>query len=275
MTRPHVEFMFAQALPWGTTVPLPQRESLECKILSSDLESGEASVVLRLPPGWSQSVTSGFQEELYVIDGVLQLDEMRLARDGYARIEPRRVTRWSAPQGAVVLVFSNADSAVTPATDPSGLCVLDTVTMPWDRSHVPEELQYMGIARKALFVDADSGRHRTWLLTTAPQSLPKGKQLERETHGCAEELYMLSGEITGPNGVMAEGAYFWRPAQTLHGPFGSRKGNLALCRFRDGEQTVTFHRQTLPFRFEAPYQPQLPAELEHLRARGGPYLGNY
>ncbi len=276
MTRPHVEFIFAQALPWGTPVPLPQRESLECKVLSKDAASGEASVVLRLPAGWSQPVTSGFQEELYVLDGVLHLDDARLARDGYARIESERPTRWAAPQGTVVLVFSNArTSAAAPSTTGSGLVVLDTVAMPWDRSSVPEELQYMGIARKALYVDAGTGNHRTWLLTTAPQNQPKGKQLERETHGCAEELFMLSGEITGPNGVMAEGAYFWRPAHTLHGPFGSRKGNLALARFRDGEQTVIFHRDTLPFQFEAPYQPQLPAELEHLRARGGPYLGNY
>ena len=72
---------------------------------------------------------------------------------------------------------------------------------------------------------------------------------------------MLAGDITGPQGEMTAGAYFWRPAETFHGPYGSRSGGLALSRFRHGMQDVVFHDQTLPFAFEAPYRPDLPPEL--------------
>ncbi len=165
---------------------------------------------------------------------------------------------WQSPEGGVALVFLNRSRV----EDEPALVAIDTPSMIWDRSGVPEELSYMGIARKALFVDSDTGRHRTWLLTTAPQTAPSGKALSIETHTCAEELFMLGGDITGPHGVMAPGAYFWRPRETFHGPFGSRNGSLALLRFRDGEQSTRFHDLTRPFAFEASYRPALPPAWE-------------
>jgi hypothetical protein len=272
MTRPHIEFIFAQALPWRAASPLEQRKELQCKVLSEDAQNGEVSLILRVPRGWNKSINSDYQEEMYVLDGAIEFDGQRLCRDGYARIDAGRETRWQAQESAVLLICSNAASW---RQETGELAVIDTVVLPWDRDGVPKELQYMGIARKVLFVDQDSGRHRTWLLATSPQSLPKGKQLERETHACAEELFMLSGEITGPHGIMSRGAYFWRPAETLHGPFGSREGNLAFCRFRHGAQITTFHRDTLPFVFDAPYEPAVPSEMSHLRAQQGPFLERY
>lgn len=256
MSRPLTEYIYAQVLEWTGADGLAGREGLPTKRLSHDGALGELTAVVSFPPGWRGSVQSGFQEEVYVLEGELAVDGRALARDGYFRVPASTTHDWSSSQGAVAILFLNAAAP----EDARDLVVVDTVAMEWDRSGVPVELQFMGIARKALFADADSGRHRTWLLSVSPQIRPTGRTLRVETHPCAEELFMLAGDITGPQGAMTAGAYFWRPAEVYHGPYGSRSGGLALCRFRHGVQDVVFHDQTLPFAFEAPYRPDLPPE---------------
>lgn len=273
MPRPHIEFIFAQALTWSPSARLPGREGLPWKLLSEDDTNGEQSAILRFPSNWSANVRSEYQEEVYVLEGALQIDAQPLCRDGYARIPPGAALRWTATPGTAALVCSNVP--LPDGVRSEDLVVMDTISVPWSRAGIPPQLDYMGIARKTLFVDPGTGRHRTWLLAVAPQCRPKGQQLARETHTCAEELFMLSGEITGPQGVMSQGAYFWRPKQTLHGPFGSRNGCLALCRFRDGEQNTTFHEQTLPFNFDAPYRPDVPPQLDLLAAQRPPFPGAF
>ncbi len=293
--RPHIEFLFAQALPWTNDCRLESRAELRWKLLSANGATGELSALVRIATHWRMAVTSPFQEELYVLDGDLEIEGNALARDGYARLPPGRAFTWRSRRGAVALVYRNlppaaATAANAPTTgrmvvspgvaesphalEASEPVFVDTTRLPWDDSGLLPEVRYMRLARKALYADADSGGHRTWLLNVAPQIEPTGEQLARETHGCAEESFMLAGDITGPQGVMSPGAYFWRPPETLHGPFGSRQGGLALLRFRDGVQTVRFHAP-LPFQFEAPYAPDLPSELRFLtkarRAAGGRY----
>jgi hypothetical protein len=254
MTRPWTEFIFSQAMLWSDRELITGRGTLPCKLLSEDVELGELTAIVKFPPGWSSSFSSSFQEEIYVLEGGLTIGEVTLYRDGYARL-PSDVTHdWSVSDGAVCLIFLNQAQE----DDETEAVVLDTLEMVWDRSGVPEQLSYMGIARKALFVDRENGRHRTWLLTTAPQIAPTGPTLAVETHPCAEELFMLAGDIIGPHGSMTAGAYFWRPRDTFHGPFGSRDGSLAILRFRHGVQDVVFHSLTKPFSFDAPYRPELP-----------------
>ena len=260
MARPHIEFIFSQALEWQEQSFLPGRKVLTCKVLSEDAALGEATLLLRFPAGWSGKVEPLLQEELYLIDGTLAIGEKSLGRDGYFRVAAGSRLPWSSEAGAVALLFLNAG----PPTDSHDLVAIDTTLMDWDRSGIPAELDFMGLARKALFQDEDTGRNRTWLLSVSPQIAPRGAALAIETHSCAEELYMLSGDITGPQGRMTPGAYFWRPRDTFHGPFGSRDGGLALSRWRHGEQETQFHAQELPFRFDAPYRPDLPEELRHL-----------
>ena len=258
MARPHIEFIYAQRLPWAVGHGLAGRDDLLQKRLSADDVSGEFTALLRFPAQWRGTVASPFQEEVYVLDGSLGIDGSTLGRDGYFRVPAHVGHEWHSPKGGVAIVFLNRSRI----EDEDATVVIDTPSMVWDRSGVPEELAYMGIGRKPLFVDRDTGLHRTWLLTTAPQIAPAGKALSIETHTCAEELFMLGGDITGPHGVMAPGAYFWRPRETFHGPFGSRDGSLALLRFRDGEQNTRFHDRTRPFSFEAPYRPALPPAWE-------------
>ncbi len=271
MGRPHIEFIFSQSLGWQACASLAGRGGLECKLLSHDDALDETSAVLKMPAGWSRSVASDLQEEVYLLDGELDIGGTRLSRDGYWRVPAGVEHRWSTDTGAVALVLQNGASPL----DERQLVAIDTPRMPWDRSGVPEPLEFMGIGRKVLFIDADTGLHRTWLVSVAPQIAPSGALLATETHGCAEEVFMLAGDITGPQGQMTPGAYFWRPQDTFHGPFGSRAGGLALTRFRHGPQTTIFHDRTRPFAFEAPYRPDLPAELAHLDAAGPPETARY
>lgn len=262
MSRPHVEFIFSQALAWQPSRFLAGRETTECKLLSRDAELGEASAIVRFPPSWSASVTGTHQEEVYVLDGELSIAGAALRRDGYFRVPEGVTHRWESGPGATALVFLNA---VAPQ-DSKALVAIDVLRMHWDRGGVPPELSFMGIGRKALHVDEDGGLHRTWLLSVAPQIEPSGAMLAIETHTCAEEMFMLAGDITGPQGEMTPGAYFWRPRDTFHGPFGSRNGGLALARFRHGPQHTVFHDERRPFAFEAPYRPLLPTESMGLAA---------
>ena len=254
MARPHIEFTFSQALAWRKGVSLAGRADAQHKLLSGDDESGELTCLMRFPAGWSADVVSRFEEEVYVLDGALLIGGAALTRDGYFRVPPDVEHRWTATTEVVVLLFLNAPSDA----DTRELVVIDTPAMNWDRSGIPPELDYMGLARKALFTDWDTGRYRTWLLANAPQIAPRGACLAVETHSCVEELFMLSGDIIGPQGAMTPGAYFWRPRDTLHGPFGSRNGGLAIFRWRHGVQDTTFHEQARAFDFEVPYRPDLP-----------------
>ena len=258
MTRPYKEFVFTQNIEWSFEHALPGRQGAETKLLSRDDETGEMSSILRVPAGWHYEGASGFQEEVYVLDGCLCIGDTQLARDGYFRVPAMAPVAWSSDRGATAIVFLNA---ATPGDDPA-LHAIDTTRMLWDRSGVPPELDFMGIARKALFVDRDTGRHRTWLLATLPQIAPEGRALAVETHSCDEEVFMLGGDITGPQGAMTAGAYFWRPRDTDHGPFGSRNGGLALSRFRNGEQNTFFHERMRAFDFDAAYLPIVPAGFQ-------------
>lgn len=260
MGRPHIEFIFAQALNWHTGLALDNRGELAAKLLSQDEASGELTAIVRVPAGWQASVTSEFQEELYVLDGAIAIDGQRHARDGYVRLPSGVAHQWRSDGDCVVILFRNAASA----HDEERLVAIDSTAIDWDRSGIPPELDYMGIALKPLFVDPRNGRNRTWLLTVQPQVAPRGDALAVETHSCAEEVFMLSGDITGPQGAMTAGAYFWRPRDVLHGPFGSRNGGLALSRWRHGDQDTIFHGQRRPFDFAARYRPDLPATMAHL-----------
>ena len=260
MTRPHIEFIFAQALDWQEQGFLPGREDLMCKLLSEDAMLGEATLLLRFPAGWAGDIEARRQEELYVLEGGLAIRGQSLGRDGYFRVAAGSRLAWRSEQGGVALLFLNAG----PPTDAEELVAIDTTSMDWDRGGIPTELDFMGLARKALFQDRDTGLDRTWLLSVSPQIAPRGGSLATETHSCVEEMYMMSGDIIGPHGRMTPGAYFWRPRDILHGPFGSREGGLALFRWRHGDQETRFHAQAIPFRFDAPYRPNLPEDLQHL-----------
>jgi hypothetical protein len=224
------------------------------KILSEDSETGEMTAIIRLPPGFAISVASPYYEELYVLAGSLELDGHPLHRDHYASIDRGRRTAWSSPQGADLLLWLDND----PLKQPSDLVIHDVMDLPWSGPMVPVEGAPPDPRRKVLRRDPNSGQYRNFLLYGPPFRYPKDWRERDLTHPCVEEMFILAGEITGPQGVMTRGAYFWRPPEIPHGPFGTRDGYFAIFRFVRGYHINVWGEHYFPFRFDTPYAPVLP-----------------
>ncbi len=257
MGRDHVEFAYSQHLEWRTGAFDSQRGSLCHKTLSVDRDTGAASLIVRFPAGYHCVTRSAFEEELYVLDGELEVDGIALRRDGYAAVGCGRRAVWASARGAVAILWLDVSSE----TEPESLVTRDVLATPWDPDRPPPRLEYMMPRSKTLKCNRKTGAPTTFLLFTMPQNYPPNWEIPEETHPCAEELFMLGGDISGPRGVMRQGAYFWRPKDTLHGPFASREGGLALIRFRDGEHRNDWQAVPVPFRYDCPYDPILPKDF--------------
>lgn len=272
--RPHIEFIQAQLLPWQHVGQEGARPGVEYKFLSRDPMTGACSVLLRFPVGWSRQGEEHLDaaEEFYVLDGELIVDDaFHYTADCYA-YWPRGWchTRLSAPQGAVALAFYDAQPHARPGQPAFAVredlviqCI-DAARMPWDTRLNDLNLKHLGIARKNLRTDPDTGE-RTFLSLIMPHSAPDGNTGPQEMHPCVEEAYLLSGATVGPQGVMYPGGYFWRPPGIPHGPFGARWGSVSLIRFVGGRHVNMWTDEHASFDLNAPYVPVLPPELEHLR----------
>jgi quercetin dioxygenase-like cupin family protein len=280
LDRPHTEFVQAQMLPWRRIPPGRGRPDAEYTFLSRDAGDGACSCLIRYHPGWHREAdeTLTATEEFYVLEGRLELDGVAYGPDTYACLPagwPRR--RMHTPAGAVVLSFFDRQpdplpldaraAAAAPSVHLHSRAVphLDVLHMPWDRQLNDPKLAHLGIARKDLRTDPATGE-RTFLSMILPHSEPPGARGPTETHPTVEEAYVIAGSLVGPHGAMHPGAYFWRPPGIAHGPFGTRWGCVALIRFLGGRHVNEWSREERPFAFDAPYDPVLPHELEHLRA---------
>ncbi|MFL6118431.1 DUF4437 domain-containing protein [Actinophytocola sp.] len=261
MGRPFIEFIQAQALPWRRDT-VPGRHSVETRELSADVDTGAASLLLRYPPGWRtvEPTVLSMDEELFVLAGDLTIGAIRHTRYGYAHL-PAGYHRdgMASASGAIVLTFFSG--LPTAAADRDRLVerrsALDGT---WSGNFHPRFPP--GAGRKFLRQDPHNGEE-TWLLGTMP--LRNGQRPER--HPVVEEMYLLSGELIGPVGVMRPGAYFWRPPHEWHGPFGTLTGNLMLFRTKGGPLSTTYTEHETHFTWSPDHHPILP---DHLRRYGTP-----
>jgi hypothetical protein len=137
---------------------------------------------------------------------------------------------------------------------------VDTYRMVWDRSTLDHRLAHLLPARKILRIDPVDGQ-KTFLFMTAPQTHPTNWAGPLESHPTPEESFLIAGDLTGPQGTMQAGAYFWRPPHIPHGPFGSRAGSLSLIRFVGGAHENLWSDEVQPFTYALPYRPILPEAL--------------
>lgn len=270
LCRPHIEFIQAQHVPWGRIGPGNARTDAEYKFLSRDRSTGACSALIRYPAGWAREGAEHVDaaEEFYVLQGELEIDGISFGHDTYGDI-PAGTTRQSmtARRGAVVLTFFNHEPTLHGGEGGAGckevMRRVDALHMPWDRRLNDEKLAHLGISRKDLRTDPDTGE-RTFLSMMLPHSEPPGLKGPQETHPTIEEAYIIAGSLTGPLGTMWPGAYFWRPPGIPHGPFGTRWGCVALIRFLGGQHVNQWSQGDAPFSFDAPYAPILPPELSAL-----------
>jgi len=254
MTRPHIEFIQTQALSWSTGA-----DGVAIKILNADPESEARTVLTRLPPGWN--VTPGMEaakaSEFFVLDGEIEIDGESFSRHAYGFLPADHDWRVKRSEGgATLLVF---DYAVGDPDSASGDPIaVDTAHIPWDDSLYDPALIHLRLARKVLRM-GDNNSGRTYLLTGLPHGRPDVPDLQQETHPHAEEMFMISGEMSAPEGMMRTGAYFYRPPGIIHGPHVSDLGFLMLMRNPGSNRVITdwsIERRPLPL--NAPYQPILP-----------------
>src|SRR5687768_14086144 len=72
MTRPWIEFIQAQNLPWQPDDLNGTSPGVEVKILSRDTETGAASLLVRYPAGWAAPpVSFACEYEFLVLEGEL------------------------------------------------------------------------------------------------------------------------------------------------------------------------------------------------------------
>lgn len=270
MTRPHLEFIHEQVLPWSEGLYGGSRSGISVRTLSLDDETGASSLVVRYPPGWKAHESEHLltDEEFFVLAGSLEVNEVAYDQLAYGFFPAGHVRRTaSSPNGALVLTFFEGEPRSVPgppATSVPGGRLIERIRAldgDWGGNFHP--LFPPGAGRKWLRREPEDGE--TWILGTMP--LRSGRRPEK--HPVVEEMFLLAGELVGPLGVMHAGAYFWRPPEIWHGPFGTKTGNLTFFRTRGGPLSTVFMESERDFDWSPQHRPVLTNELAALG--GKPY----
>ena len=254
MTRPHIEFVHAQRLAWQ---PFAARPGVTMKLLSEDTGTGALSAILRYPPGWSAVPgTLGMDEEFLVLDGALHHGGTEYGPDCYA-FWPGGYTRGpvSAPGGATVLTFLSA-----PVTGFDPARVTERISLrdgEWKADLAAMGLEVMAAHARIRRLRSDPV---TGEITYVTAVMPYFQESQPERHPVIQEIFVLAGEVAGPQGTMRAGSYVWRPENKTHGPYGSTTGAVFLFRSHGGPQS-TEHDPPAPFDFDPPHRPVLPDAL--------------
>jgi hypothetical protein len=264
MSRPRIEFVQAQRIPWRRNTLDAVRPGVETRLLSEDDVTGARSLLVRYPAGFAlPGGALAADEEFLVLDGELMIGGAAYPAMTYAHLPAGHdAGERSCAKGAVVLeFFSGAPvrAAAPVAWDARRLVLRRSLfEIPYTGNFHPEFPP--GAGRKMLYQDPVT-HDTTWVLGTMPM-----RWAERsEVHPTVEEMYLLSGEVHGDRGVMRPGAYFWRPPSVPHGPFGTLTGNLYFFRTKGGLLATTYVEPEKPFRWWPEPDAVLPPALEGAR----------
>jgi hypothetical protein len=273
MPRPHIEFIQQQDLPFERVDLGADRGESRIKRLSTDAETGASSSLIAFSAGWRRRASSHVlvDEELYVLSGDLTLSNVTYSEHCYGFL-PGGYTRSDSysERGALALVFTSAEPERIAGDAPPGsvdesrlVKCLNMFSEPWTGNFHPQFP--VGAGRKWLRRDPVTGDD-TWILGTLP--LRNGRKPEK--HPVVEEMYLISGELIGPQGLMRPGAYFWRPPEAWHGPYGSKTGCLMLFRTVGGPLSTVYTDKEQDFDWNPEgYRPILPPELAAKVSRSG------
>ena len=266
MARPHIDFLQVQNLAWALGLG-DGRADAWVRTLSHDSVTGALSALVRYPAGWNRTTPEHLtvDEEIYVLDGSIEIDGLRYRTDTYAYLPAGLVRRQAAsPEGAVVLTFF---SGAPETKRGSGLVAdrrkwigrIDPYLGTWDPGPqgiaVDAELK-AGARIKPLHRDPTTGAE-TFLLGFVP--VWRDERILKTATDL--EVYLLSGDCAQMRtGLMRSGAYAFRPAGTEFGPTGSLTPSVFLVRTSGGSYGVTeVARGVVEFRPR--HSPILPAAL--------------
>jgi hypothetical protein len=281
MARGHVEFIQAQAVPWSVGLSGGARDDIESKILSFDPGDGAMTAVLRYPKGWARNKPERLaaDEEFFVLSGAISINGIEYGPYSYAYLPAGFERREAVSEnGTVSLTFFEAEPRAADSDDQfradGGLVEFtDANDVPW-KPVTLDDLVPTGLMTKNLRIDPDT-QDRTWMNTMAPGWNREGNLSRLESHPVVEEMYQLSGDLSGDRGILRPGAYFWRPPEVLHGPYGTRTGYLAILRCKGGPLVNRWSEAEHPFTFDPEHKPDLPPELESYGRQEWTGEGNY
>lgn len=263
MARPQIEFIQSQQIPWQQLSLWTDDPKIDVRVLSQDDSSQASSLLIKYPAGFSADIGSlEADEELLVLDGDLEIGAKHYRAYSYGHLPAgyHGGTRRSE-QGAIVLTFySQAPRILTSpiSYDPARLVeALNAMDVPYTGNFHPEFPP--GAGRKVLYTDPVT-KDTSWILGTMPLRFAE----RSEVHPVVEEMYLLSGEVHSDRGIMRPGAYFWRPPNIAHGPFGTLTGNLYFFRTKGGGLSTTYVDAERPFKWWPEHRPALPDYLQKL-----------
>ena len=275
MTRPHIEFIQSQALPWLASPYSGRFQGTETKTLSEDTESGAASLLIRYPGGYARREAEylSVDEELFVLQGSLRINDQDYTEMCYAHLPagfPRTIQ--TSDEGATVLTFLSGTPETESGDPPAGLYDPSRLVAHIDslKTRPSNDLTKLGVEVTAeieagfvgfsflLYREDPYTQDQTWMLSAPP--LWQGGVVE--IHPVVEEMYLVTGDMAADRGLMKAGAYFWRPPGMAHGPFGSKTGNLLFFRTKGGRLTTDFAAGADVFCWTPAPRPVLPPELE-------------
>lgn len=267
MGRPFIEFIQSQQLTWKDKSSISSiRSGVQVKELSLDAETGACSLLVNYPKNYSLKTNYylSSDEEFFVLDGEIIIDDQKYGRYNYGHFPKGYHTSEITSSGAVVLTFFDKKPIATATgqnnpkfEDERLIKHIDALQGEWGGNFNPDFPP--GAGRKWMRRDPVT-KDETWVLGTMP--LRYGMRSEK--HPVVEEAYLLSGELIGHLGVMTPGAYFWRPPEEPHGPFGSLTGNLYLFRTVGGPLSTIYEPDSRPFNWKPEHNPILPSELSSL-----------
>ena len=227
MSRPLVELAHAPSIePEALDLPgWPAGATLVP--LSHDDTSGALTGIVSLPAGWHRGAGAiAGDVEFFVLSGALRIGT-QLRGWGYYEFAPAgaRQPDWVVEEQCSLLCMARGspEFAIAGTASATGRIELDTETLPWTETliggHPP------GVVMKVLRTVEETGE--TMLLESI---VPRWDYPVIEYHSCAEELFLIDGDIwLGNSGTMRPGSYLYRPAYYTHGPFYSRSGAVILA----------------------------------------------
>ncbi len=267
MTRPHIEFIHTNDMPWITKDLNSFLKGINYKILSIDSKSKESSLILKYPKGWKKNKNLNLMvnEEIYVLSGSININNIELDEGCYAYIPayyPREL--YFSNKGAEVLSFFSGKISYTKNRykfDKKNLIKkISLYEEGWDNNYKginSPEIASSGSKKKLLRTDKYNG-DQTWIMGV----IPSYQEKKVESHPVVQECFILNGEIDGNCGKMIEGSYFWRPRDILHGPYGTKTGCTILSRSKGGRLIVDYYDLDKPFDFKSKHQVFVPKNLK-------------
>tara|TARA_R110002049_G_scaffold25557_3_gene89620 strand:+ start:852 stop:1796 length:945 start_codon:yes stop_codon:yes gene_type:complete len=240
-------------------------DTVEFKQLSFDEETGARTLLVELPPGWTQP--PGYHSadlEMFVVEGGIRIGDRPVGRYSYAYYPAGFSHSFGTVGGATVLQFWSgepdyvASAESKPGIDPNaavdGLLYNDVPTKgPASLPKYRDEpvMENSPVHVKLLRLDEDTGQ-KTWI-ATSPGGYPvmsgEGDLPLWSSSESWQEGFLIAGDLTIaeclPEGQVAgkyeANDYFFRPAGIRHGGLSQYSDTFSVWLYRTGpDHWVTY-----------------------------------